>query len=94
MSNRSWSIPAPLDGRPDLREDQFSTRIDGTANAKIQFSLVVEPDDNRWFACISEFEHLGVATWGKTREEAAKNLLEVAIMTFQDLGKDASELLT
>lgn len=61
---------------------------------RFNFSVVLEPDGDKWFACIPEFEHLGVATWGETREEAAKNLLEVAIMTFQDMGKDASELLT
>lgn len=60
---------------------------------RFNFSVVLEPDGDKWFACIPEFEHLGVATWGETREEAAKNLLEVAIMTLQDVGKDATELL-
>lgn len=60
---------------------------------RFNFSVVLEPDDDKWFACIPEFEHLGVATWGETREEAAKNLLEVAIMAFQDVGKDATELV-
>lgn len=60
---------------------------------RFNFSVVLEPDGDKWFACIPEFEHLGVATWGETREEAAKNLLEVAIMTFQDVGKDAAERL-
>ena len=57
------------------------------------FSIVIEPDEDKWFACVPEFEFLGVATWGDTREEAAKNLLEVAIMTFQDLGMDGTENL-
>ncbi len=60
---------------------------------RFNFSVVLEPDGDKWFACIPEFEHLGVATWGETREEAAKNLREVAIMTIQDLRKDATELL-
>lgn len=60
---------------------------------RFNFSIVVEPDGDKWFACVPEFEHLGVATSGETREEAAKNLLEVAIMTFQDMGEDGAALL-
>jgi predicted RNase H-like HicB family nuclease len=58
---------------------------------RFNFPVVLEPDGDTWFACLPEYEHLGVATWGKSREEAAKNLVEVAIMTFQDLGRDATE---
>lgn len=58
-----------------------------------KFSVVIEPDGDKWFACIPEFEQMGVATWGETREDAARNLLEVAMMTFQDMGKDGPGIL-
>ena len=60
---------------------------------RFNFSVVLEPDGEKWFACIPEFEHLGVATWGETREEAAKNLLEVAIIPFRAAEQTSREEL-
>ncbi len=49
------------------------------------FRVVVEPDDDRWFAYAPALESLGGATWGHTREEALKNLREVLQMTVEGL---------
>jgi predicted RNase H-like HicB family nuclease len=38
------------------------------------FKVVIEPDEDRWYAyCPALVEH-GGATWGTTREEALENL--------------------
>jgi len=49
------------------------------------FKAVVEPDEDRWFACCPALEDKGVATWGYTREEALKNIREVLEMTIESL---------
>ena len=49
------------------------------------FPVVIEPDDDRWFACVPELESKGGATWGDTREEALKNMQEVVRMIVEEL---------
>ncbi len=49
------------------------------------FKAVVEPDEDRWFACCPALEDKGAATWGHTREEALKNIREVLKMTIEGL---------
>ena len=49
------------------------------------FKAVVEPDEDRWFACCPTLEDEGVATWGYTSEEALKNLGEVLEMTIESM---------
>ena len=41
------------------------------------FRVVVEPDDDRWFAYCPLLESRGAATWGYTKEEALQNIHEV-----------------
>ena len=49
------------------------------------FKAVIEPDEDRWFACCPVLEDRGVATWGYTREEALKNINEVLKMTVESM---------
>ena len=49
------------------------------------FRLVVEPDEDRWFACCPALEDRGAATWGYTQEEALENLKEVVDMTIEGM---------
>ena len=54
------------------------------------FKFVIKPDrfpDGRraYYAYIPELESYGGATWGYTKEEAIKNLQEVARMVVEDL---------
>jgi len=49
------------------------------------FRIVLEPDEERWFACCPVLEERGGATWGYTREEASRNIREVVEMTIQGL---------
>ena len=46
------------------------------------FRVVVEPDEDRWFAYCPVLEDKGAATWGYTQEEGLKkNIREVVEMT-------------
>lgn len=49
------------------------------------FRVVVEPDEERWFAYCPILEEKGGATWGYTREEALRNIKEVIEMTIEGL---------
>ncbi len=49
------------------------------------FRVVVEPDEDRWFAYCPALESKGGATWGCTKEEALKNIKEVVEMTIESL---------
>ena len=56
------------------------------------FRVVVEPDEDRWFACCPALEGLGAATWGYTREEALKNINEVLQMVVAELIEDGEPI--
>jgi predicted RNase H-like HicB family nuclease len=49
------------------------------------FKVVVEPDDDAWFASCPALESQGAATWGDTQEEALKNIEEVVRMVVESL---------
>ena len=56
------------------------------------FRVVLEPDEDVWRAFIPELEKRGAATWGKTREEALRNIQEVAQMVIESLLEDGEPL--
>jgi len=56
------------------------------------FPVVVEPDGDQWRASVPMLEHKGAATWGKTRDEALKNIEEVAQMVVETLLEDGEPL--
>jgi predicted RNase H-like HicB family nuclease len=49
------------------------------------FSVIIEPDEDRWFAYCPILENRGAATWGYTKEEAIKNIREVMEMTVESM---------
>jgi len=49
------------------------------------FRVVVEPDEDRWFAYCPVLKDKGGATWGYTKEEALKNIREVVQMTVESM---------
>ena len=55
-------------------------------------TFVVEPDGDQWFACVPELLEQGVSTWGDTKEEAGRNLVEVLKMTIEELPKEGKDL--
>ncbi len=54
--------------------------------------VVLEPDEDVWRAYIPELEDKGGATWGHTREEALRNMQEVAQMVMEELDEDGEPL--
>lgn len=56
------------------------------------FKVIVEPDDDVWHARVPELESRGAATWGTTREEALKNIQEVARIVIEDMIEDGEPL--
>jgi predicted RNase H-like HicB family nuclease len=56
------------------------------------FKVVLEPDEDAWRAYIPELETKGAATWGNTREEALRNIQEVAQMVIESLIEDGEPL--
>ena len=56
------------------------------------FEVVVEPDEDRWFAYCPALEEKGGATWGYTQQEALKNIREVIQMTTQSMIEDGEPI--
>jgi predicted RNase H-like HicB family nuclease len=54
--------------------------------------VVVEPDEDVWRAYIPELESRGAATWGHTRDEALRNIQEVAQLVIEELIEERSPL--
>ena len=49
------------------------------------FPIVVEPDEDKWRAYVPDLENRGAVTWGNTRDEAIRNIQEVAQMVVEEL---------
>lgn len=56
------------------------------------FRVVLERDEDVWRAFIPELEAKGAATWGSTKEEALRNIHEVAQMVIESLLEDGESL--
>ena len=57
------------------------------------FRVVLEPDEDGWRAYIPrELEARGAATWGRDKEEALRNIREVAQMVIESLLADGEQL--
>ena len=56
------------------------------------FRVVLEPDQDVWRASIPDLEAKGAATWGHTKEDALRNIHEVAQMVIEALLEDGERL--
>ena len=56
------------------------------------FHVVIEPDEDVWRAYIPELEAKGAATWDPTRDEALRNIQEVAQLVIEELLEDGEVL--
>ena len=48
------------------------------------FKVEMEPDEDGWHVFYPPWRKIGASTWGKTREEAMKNIREVLEMIMDD----------
>ena len=56
------------------------------------FDVVIEPDEDGWFAYCPVLESRGAATWGQTKEEAARKIQEVLELVVEGMIEDGEEL--
>ena len=49
------------------------------------FRVVIEPDEDRWYAYCPALVQQGGATWGTTQEEALTNIEDVVKMVVESL---------
>jgi predicted RNase H-like HicB family nuclease len=56
------------------------------------FRVVLEPDEDAWRAYLPDLESRGGSTWGKTREEALRNINEVAQLVIESMLEDGEPL--
>jgi predicted RNase H-like HicB family nuclease len=56
------------------------------------FRVILEPDEQAWRAFIPDLEQKGGATWGNTKEEALRNIQEVAQMVIESMLEDGDPL--
>ena len=69
-----------------MRTSTVTTQThEGRAMKSYVFPVVIEQDEDRWRAYIPELEEQGAATWGYTREEASRNIQEVAQMVLEEM---------
>lgn len=54
--------------------------------------VVIEADEDVWHARIPALESRGAATWGQTRDEALRNLQEVARVVIEELLDDGEPI--
>ena len=58
------------------------------------FPIMIEEDKDVWRAYVPELESKGAATWGKTKEEALRNIQEVAQMVIEEMIEDGEPIPT
>lgn len=56
------------------------------------FPVALEPDEDVWRAYVPALESRGAATWGHAKEEALKNIQEVAQMVIEELLEDGEPI--
>lgn len=56
------------------------------------FPVVLEQSDDAWHVCVPDLEHKGAATWGRTRDEALRNIQEVMQMVAEEMIEDGEQL--
>jgi predicted RNase H-like HicB family nuclease len=56
------------------------------------FPIEIEPDQDRWYARVPDLESQGTAAWGMSKDEAVRNIQEVAQMVIESLLEDGLPL--
>ncbi|MEA2054340.1 MAG: type II toxin-antitoxin system HicB family antitoxin [Candidatus Thermoplasmatota archaeon] len=51
------------------------------------FKAIVEKDEGKWVSYVPELKDKGGASWGRTKEEALKNLEEVIRLVLEDMAE-------
>jgi predicted RNase H-like HicB family nuclease len=65
---------------------------EGSPMSFYSFRVIVEPDEDRWFAYCPLLEDRGAATWGYTREEALKNIQAVLQLVLKNMARHGEQI--
>jgi predicted RNase H-like HicB family nuclease len=68
-----------------MRTDECQNGIKGNP---CFFTVVVEPDEDRWHTYAPALMQYAAATWGYTRGEALQNIQELVEMVVEELIED------
>jgi predicted RNase H-like HicB family nuclease len=71
---------------------KIPTRKKNQAVKSYVFPIVIEPVEDVWRAYVPELESKGAGTWGHNKEEALKNIREVAQMVIEELSAEGESL--
>ena len=74
-----------------MRVDQAQSSIQGKSYV---FTVVVEPDEDRWYAYAPALVSQGGATWGYTKEEALANIGEAVRLVIESLKEHGDPIPT
>ena len=66
--------------------------IKGKGMKTYVFRVVIEPDEDRWFASCPALRQYAATTWGYTREEALQHIREVVQMVVEELIEDGEPI--
>lgn len=76
-----------------MKYPKLKTQPQGGTKLKTYiFPVVLEPADDAWHVYVPELEAKGAATWGKTKDEALRNIQEVVQMIIEELLEDGEPL--
>ncbi len=56
------------------------------------FPVALEPDGDAWRASVPVLETKGAATWGRTKDQALRNIQEVVQMVVEELIEDGDPI--
>ena len=56
------------------------------------FSVVIEPDEDRWLAYCPALDYYAAETWGYTRDEARKNIHEILEMILDEFDQEGKPM--
>ena len=56
------------------------------------FRVDLEPDEEGWRAFYPPWEEIGASTWGKTKEEALRNITEVLSMILEEFVEEGKPI--
>lgn len=56
------------------------------------FPIVLEESEGTWSVSVPGLEHKGAATWGRTQDEALRNIQEVMQMVIEEMLEDREPL--
>jgi predicted RNase H-like HicB family nuclease len=73
-------------------KNKHAIHIKGKGMKTYVFRVVVEPDEDRWFASCPALRQYAATTWGHTQEEALKHIREVVQMVVEELIEDGEPI--